>query len=272
MCLITFAHQANPDMPLVVAANRDEFYARPTRVAQFWTDEVEAGKSGLDDILAGKDLQAGGTWLGLTRCGRFAAVTNIRDPSQTEIRPRSRGELTLNFLLSQQSAADYAHELRHSFSEYAGYNLLLSDGMDFYYVNNFESLSRKLEPGVYGLSNGLLNNDWPKVVRSRNGLQKLLSSDSRPTPEQLIALMANREQAHDEELPQTGLPMAMERRLSSAFIADEMRNYGTLCSTAIIQDSAGNIHFSEQNYSADGVPTENPVFTFSRTSPETKKD
>ena len=259
MCLIIFAHQANPDLPLVVAANRDEFYARPTQTARFWTDQPEPGA-----ILAGKDLQAGGTWLGITRSGRFAAVTNIRDPSQLERKPRSRGELTLNFLLGQQSAADYAAELHHSFADFAGYNLLLGDGNDFYYVNNFEALSRRLEPGVYGLSNGLLNNDWPKVARGRHGLATLLNSDGNLQTTQLIALMSNREQASDAELPNTGLPPEMERRLSAAFITDDNRGYGTLCSTAIIQDAAGTIRFSEQIFSDEGAPTENPVFHFKR--------
>lgn len=266
MCLIIFAHQANPDLPLVVAANRDEFFARPTRTAQFWTGDGTEG-----DLLAGKDLQAGGTWLGITRSGRFAAVTNIRDPSQVERKPRSRGELTVDFLLSNKTAADYAEALKHSYSEYAGYNLLLSDGSEFYYVNNFQSLSQKLTPGIYGLSNGLLNNDWPKVVRGQQGLQSLLHSESDLHTDQLIALMANREQAADGELPDTGLPRELERRLSSAFIADDNRGYGTLCSTAIIQDRGGRIRFSEQNYSATGAATEHCHFNFTRAAEAAEK-
>jgi len=261
MCLIIFAHQAIPDLPLVVAANRDEFYARPTRSAQFWSEDGAE-----NNILAGKDLQAGGTWLGITRSGRFAAVTNIRDPSQTEPRPRSRGELTMNFLRSDKPAADYADTLRQSFAEYAGYNLLLSDGKAFYYVNNVEALSRELEPGIYGLSNGLLNNDWPKVLRGQRGLENLVDSGAELNPDQLIELMANREQAADAELPNTGLPRELEKRLSSAFITDDSRGYGTLCSTAIIQDRAGHIRFSEQNYSAAGTATENCFFSFTRSA------
>lgn len=266
MCLIIFAYQANPDLPLVVAANRDEFFARPTRTAQFWTGDGMEG-----DLLAGKDLQAGGTWLGITRSGRFAAVTNIRDPSQTERKPRSRGELTVDFLLGNRTAADSAEELKHSYSEYAGYNLLLSDGCEFYYVNNFQSLSQKLSPGIYGLSNGLLNNNWPKVVRGQQGLKKLLDGEPDLKPEQLIALMANREQAADSELPDTGLPQELERRLSSAFITDDNRGYGTLCSTAILQDKAGYIRFSEQNYAATGAATKNCYFNFTRTAEAAEK-
>lgn len=266
MCLIIFAHQANPDLPLVVAANRDEFYARPTRTAQFWT-----GDGAESDLLAGKDLQAGGTWLGITRSGRFAAVTNIRDPSQAERKPRSRGELTLDFLLSNMPAAEYAEALKPSYSEFAGYNLLLSDGREFYYVNNFQSISRKLTPGIYGLSNGLLNNDWPKVVRGQQGMEKLLDFGTGLNPDQLITLMANREQAADDELPNTGLPQELERRLSSAFITDDNRGYGTLCSTAIIQDKAGRIRFSEQNYTTTGAATGNCYFDFTRTAHTAEK-
>lgn len=259
MCLIIFAHQADPDLPLVVAANRDEFFGRPTRTAQFWTSDDSQSQ-----ILAGKDLQAGGTWLGMSRGGRFAAVTNIRDPSLAEGKPRSRGELTLQFLQGSQSAAEYADSLRASFDQFAGYNLLISDGLQFYYVNNFEAICRELEPGVYGVSNGVLDNDWPKVLLGKEKLEKLMSKGASLATDDLIRMMHDREQAPEGELPDTGISKELERKLSSAFIAGDDRGYGTLCSTAVIQDKDGQIQFTEQNYTASGEPGENPRFNFIR--------
>lgn len=259
MCLIIFGHQADPDLPLVVAANRDEFFGRPTRPAQFWgSDDPDL------EVLAGKDLQAGGTWLGISRNGRFAAVTNIRDPSLAEGKPRSRGELTLEFLQSTQSAADYGESLRATFDQFAGYNLLISDGDQFYYINNFEAICRKLEPGIYGVSNGVLDNDWPKVLLGKEKLQKLMAKSSLLGTHDLIDMMHDREPAPDGELPDTGISKELESKLSSAFITGDNRGYGTLCSTALLQDKEGHIRFSEQNYSASGEPGENPTFNFIR--------
>ncbi len=255
MCLIVFAHQAVTAYPLVLAANRDEFFPRPTQHADFWADNA-----GTTQVLAGKDLQAGGTWLGINRAGRFAAVTNIRDPSQPEQKPRSRGELTLDFLQSGQSAADYAESLK--LDQFAGFNLIVSDSESMYYVNNFEAVTRQLEPGIYGLSNGLLNNDWPKVVRSRLKLETLVQSPEQLSTDALIAMMGDTQQAQDAELPQTGVPMELERELSAAFIHNTRREYGTRCSTAVIMESSGRVRFNEQNFDADGSATTNRFFEF----------
>ena len=255
MCLIVFAHRASPEYPLLLAANRDEFFQRPTRQAHAWTDE-----SGREIFIGGKDLQAGGTWLGISREGRFAAVTNIRDPSQTDPKPRSRGSLTLEFLDAAMSASDYAETLSASFADYAGYNLLIGDGETLVYVNNSERLCRKLGPGIYGLSNGLLDAPWPKVLKSKQALTALLQSGEALTVDQLLNLMQDREPAPDDALPATGLPLALERQLSSAFIHNIERDYGTLCSTAIIRESGKRIHFCEQNYDRHGDTTESHYF------------
>jgi uncharacterized protein with NRDE domain len=258
MCLILFAHQAVPDYPLVVAANRDEFFARPSRHADFWSDQNQQ-----QEILAGKDLVAGGTWLGITRSGRFAAVTNIRDPSQREHKPRSRGELTLHFLRGTQSPEHYCSKLAADFDQFAGYNLLVGDQGSLYYVNNFEGTIAALEPGVYGLSNGLLNSPWPKVSRGQAKLESLLQLPQSLDTDALIDIMADRQQAADAELPNTGVPIELERQLSSTFIFNPDRQYGTRCSTAIIQGHAAAgtpTRFAELNFDANGAATSRHFF------------
>lgn len=249
MCLILIAHQADSRYPLVVAANRDEFFARPTRQANFWPDAESA-----IPLLAGKDLRAGGTWLGMTATGRFAAVTNIRDPSQTEPKARSRGELTLDFLQGGASPAQYAAALSQQFDDYAGFNLLLGDREDLYYLNNHHKVMARLQPGVYGLSNGLLDAPWPKIVTGRTALQSMLNDAGQLSTDQLIALMTNPTEAPDEALPATGVSRELERKLSSMFIRNPERDYGTMCSTAIIVDAQRNCRFSEQNYTDTGDP------------------
>lgn len=274
MCLILFAHQVHPNYRLVLAANRDELFARPTQQAGFWTDENTSS-----EILAGRDLQAGGTWLGLSRSGRFAAVTNIRDPLQAEKKPKSRGELTLNFLTSGESAQDYAESLAKQFDQFAGYNLLISDGSALYYVNNFEKIIKPLEPGYYGLSNGVLDSSWPKIANGKIALRQLLESDlgstvdaaidattvavRDATTDALINIMTSKVQASDAELPNTGIPIELERTLSSMFIENPERQYGTLCSTALIANVNGETRFSEQNYSDLGLRTQRHFYEFS---------
>lgn len=258
MCLIIFSHQLDRRYPLVLAANRDEFFNRATDQANFWV-----GSESTQTILAGKDLTAGGTWLGVTKTGRFAAVTNIRDPSQLEQKPRSRGELTLNFLAGHQSPHEYCDSLSERFDEFAGYNLLVGDKQTMYYVNNLEQKLWQLDAGLYGLSNGLLNSSWPKVNQGRSELQHLLEAEQPLTTDSLIAMMNNRTRASDEELPDTGLPVELESKLSAAFIQNPQRRYGTRCSTAIIIESTGNTRFTEQNYDDFGNATERHFFQFS---------
>lgn len=258
MCLILFAYQAESRFPLVVAANRDELYSRPTRQADFWP-EIHSGPG----ILAGRDLQAGGTWLGITASGRFAAVTNIRDPSQPERKPRSRGELTLGFLQSNTDPATYARQIQGSFDQYAGFNLLLGDGHSLYYLNNHHQVMTKLESGVYGLSNGLLDAPWPKIVRGRSLLQQLVDNDNSVSTDDLLEIMRDRTEAADSDLPNTGVSIDLERKLSSTFIFQPERLYGTLCSTAIIVDKNRRCRFSEQNYNEKGQPIAAHYYEFS---------
>ncbi len=255
MCLIIFAYQENPQIPLVVAANRDELFARPTAQADFWQDQGSG-----QQILSGRDLQAGGTWLGITRGGRFAAVTNIRDPSQTEPRPRSRGDLTRQFLAGSESPRQYSESLTNNFEQFAGYNLLVGDSSSLFYVNNQEQKIWKLEAGIYGLSNGLLNSSWPKVQKGRDNLQSLMNSPDRLNTDSLISMMSDRSQASDAELPDTGIGKEIERKLSSAFILNPEREYGTLCSTALIFEKSGKMRFSEQNFDSLGNKTQGHAY------------
>ncbi len=255
MCLIIFAYQSNPRFPLVVAANRDEIFVRPTTQAALWTDE-ESGQQ----ILSGRDKQAGGTWLGITQSGRFAAVTNIRDPSQTGRRARSRGDLTRRYLAGDDSPQQYCKRLAESYGQFAGYNLLVGDSNSLFYVNNHEEKAGELEPGVYGLSNGLLNSSWPKVDKGRTRLQALMQRPEELTTDALLAMMGDRSQATDSDLPDTGIGIEIERKLSSAFILNPEREYGTLCSTALIVDQSGPTRFSEQNFDSFGVRTQSHAF------------
>jgi uncharacterized protein with NRDE domain len=264
MCLIIFSYQPDSNTPLLVAANRDEFFARPTDQAHFWKDEAKEGQ-----ILAGKDLQAGGTWLGVSSSLRFAAVTNIRDPSQTHPRPMSRGKLTKGFLQGNESAEQYSHTLADSFDQYAGYNLLLSDGESFFYVNNQQNEVRAVEPGVHGLSNGLLDAPWPKIEKGKSILQELLGSKQEIRTDQLIAMMNDRERAEHQDLPNTGVPLELEILLSSAFIENSRRGYGTLCSTALIQKRDGSLRFAEQNYDSTGNRAKHHFYQFNSLLAET---
>jgi len=258
MCLIIFAHQFAADLPLVVAANRDEFYTRRSHTVDFWSAD-----GGGPRLLSGRDLQAGGTWLGVSESGRFAAVTNIRDPSQTESKPRSRGALTRDFLAGAASARAHAETLSASFTDYAGYNLLLGDNEALIYVNSLSRLIETLAPGIYGLSNSQLNSDWPKINRGREKLAALLQGPQRAhrlSTDDLLGMMADRQQAADSRLPSTGVPIELERKLSATFINDSERQYGTRCSTGLMRSANGELRFSEQNFNAHGDKTSSHYF------------
>ena len=245
MCLILFAYRVHPDYPLILTANRDEFHARPSVDAGYWETP------GTARILAGKDKLAGGTWLGITESGRFAAVTNIRDPGQKTDKPRSRGELPTAFLGSDETAFDYCQQVASRSDEYLGFNLLVSDGQQMCYINNRDGSTHELEPGIYGLSNAQLDSDWPKVSAGKRRLSEMLSQRN-PSTDDLLAIMADRQVAADEALPQTGVPLAMERTLSATFILDRNIEYGTRCSTAVLFQSDGGFRFSERNFDSSG--------------------
>lgn len=241
MCLIALAHRLHPGFPLVVAANRDEFYARPTAAAAFWEDQP--------DILAGRDLECMGTWLGVTRGGRFAAVTNYRDPADARTGVESRGTLVSRFLGGSMSAGQFFSDVAAHGDAYRGFNLLASDGTDLYSYSNRAGAPRRLEPGIYGLSNHLLDTPWSKVRIARDRLRAAL--EPAPALEPLFSLLADTNTSSDSELPQTGVGHERERLLSAARIVSE--SYGTRCSTVVLQVSDGRVQFAERTYGPEGV-------------------
>lgn len=237
MCLIVVGWHGHVDYPLVVAANRDEFYARPTADAAVWPDAP--------NVFGGIDLEAGGTWLGITRNGRFAAVTNVREPGMAKGRV-SRGVLTRDFLLSEAQAIDYARGLAGQ--DYSGFNLLLSDGETLVYCSNRDGEPRRLSPGIYGLSNHLLDSPWPKLLAARQRFAAALPA--LPDESALFALLADDTIVADAELPQTGVSLEWERRLSAIFVKSE--NYGTRASTVAWQRRDGAVQLHEQRFGPTG--------------------
>lgn len=243
MCLIALAWKAHLAYPLVVAANRDEWRDRPAEPAHWWPDSPQ--------LLAGRDLQAGGTWMGVTKSGRFAAVTNFRDPSDKRSTARSRGGLVSEFLAGTRSPMTYLERLAPLASEYNGFNLIVGDGESLCYYGSRENAARAIEPGIHGLSNHLLDEPWPKVLRAREALRAAL--DASDPAEPLFHMLSNSDPAPDGELPQTGVGLSWERRLSAALITGA--DYGTRASTVLIMGPAGDFEFEERTRDADGNVT-----------------
>lgn len=237
MCVIIFAYDYHPKYKLVVAANRDEFYSRPTLVADFWEDNPE--------ILAGRDLKEGGTWIGITRSVRFAALTNYRDPSSNKDNAPSRGHLVKNYLESTLMPDKYLNALANKSAFYNAFNLLLGTKDSLCYYSNREKLIRKVPPGVHGLSNGLLNEPWPKVAKGTKMLTDILK-DEEIEVESLFTMMTDREHFADDLLPKTGVSLEWERALSPLFVISP--GYGTRVSTVILVDRDNNIKFWERSF------------------------
>ena len=240
MCLITFAYHQHPEYPLIMVANRDEFYARPTLDMNYWEDR--------SDILAGIDLEQRGTWLGVNKAGKFTAVTNYREGKNTETALKSRGHLTRHFLTHEVSAEDYLQELQISGSQFGGFNLLLGDQNGLYYCSNKGAESRRLEPGLYGLSNAHLETDWPKVVQAKQHLQALLQNDI--SIDALVSVLRSTQMAEDKNLPNTGISYEWEKQLSSCFINTE--GYGTRATTVLMQNKEGVIQLAEFRFNQSG--------------------
>jgi uncharacterized protein with NRDE domain len=236
MCLILLAHDAHPRFRLVVAANRDEFYERPAAPAAWWPDAPE--------VLAGRDLRGGGTWMGVTRGGRFAAVTNFRDAAPAAPDAPSRGHLVGGFLRGADSPGAYLRALAPRAGEYAGFNLLVGEGEELRYLGNRGCAARTLAPGVYGLSNALLDTPWPKVERGKAGLAAALAGGGDVDPEALFRVLWDAEPAPDGRLPDTGVGLERERMLSSPFIRSP--EYGTRASTVLLVGRDGRVRFVER--------------------------
>jgi uncharacterized protein with NRDE domain len=243
VCLIAIAWRARRDLPLLVAANRDEWRERPAKPAHWWPEHP--------DLLAGRDLQAGGTWMGVTRGGRFAAVTNFRDPSDKRSMARSRGTLVTEFLVGRDSPARFLSSLSARAHEYNGFNLIVGDGASLFYFGSREGQPRAIEPGVHALSNHLLDEPWPKVVAARLAMEVALA-DEEPTGV-LFDLLSDASTPPDEALPKTGVALDWERRLASALITGA--DYGTRASTVLAVTDRGEALFEERTRGEDGAVT-----------------
>ena len=237
MCLILVAWQVHPAFPLVVAANRDEFFQRPSLPAGPWPD--------LPRLWGGRDLEAGGTWLAVRDDGRFAAVTNVREPGVPQ-GALSRGALPRDFLQGDQTPEAFVTALAGQ--DHSGYNLLLADRETLWWASNRADAPRRLEPGLYGLSNRLLDTPWPKLVKAKARLAESLKA--LPDVEPCFQLLADPAPAPDAELPETGVPLAWERLLSSVFIHSP--TYGTRASTVLTRDRDGRFQVEERSFGAEG--------------------
>ena len=250
MCVLAFAWRVHEHFPMVIAGNRDEFHERPTAPAHWW--------EGQPGLLAGRDLREGGTWMGLSRRGRFAVVTNIReqvDAGKAEL--RSRGGLVTDFLTSMRSPAAWATDL--DTRVYRSFNLIFGDLEQAFYLSSRGVSASALRPGVYGLSNHLLDTPWPKVVKTRDGLARCLDGEN-PNVDGMFRALADPQQVDDALLPETGVPLEWERRLSSVFIVHPA--YGTRASTVMMWDRSGEAYLEERSFDASGERQESRRFEF----------
>jgi uncharacterized protein with NRDE domain len=242
MCLLVLAWNAHPRYRLILAANRDEFHARPATAMHWWEEP---------SMLAGRDLEAGGTWLGVTREGRFGVVTNYRDMQRPAPGALSRGRLIPEFLGTNVSVADFASRLTLERDQYSGFNLLVGDAAELSYITNRGTTpARALAAGVYGLSNHLLDTPWPKLVRARTEFERLLNDDMLE-PDRLFEILTDRVPSQDQVLPESGLPPELERALSAPFVVSE--RFGTRCSTVLLISRDGGIEIAEQSYDSRGL-------------------
>lgn len=245
MCLILVAVDTHPKYKLVIAANRDEFYDRPTAPAAFWHDAPR--------LLAGRDLREGGTWIGVTREARIAAVTNYRQPELNMAGSPSRGKLVAGFLLGQESPVHYLERLSRDAASYSGFNLLVGQSEELYWLSSHGKEIRKLSPGIHGLSNHLLDTPWPKVERGRRALGGILTA-ADPSAEEIFQCLMDKTTVPDEDLPDTGVGLELERMLSPVFIASP--GYGTRSSTVILLERNGSLTFTERSFGPAGDWTE----------------
>ncbi|MGH8737640.1 MAG: NRDE family protein [Burkholderiales bacterium] len=250
MCLIVFAWKTHPAFPLIVAANRDEFHARPTAAARFWDDQP--------GILAGRDLEGMGTWLGVTRSGRFAAVTNYRDAAPAPREAVSRGVLASRYLGSGDAPGVFASAVEAEGAVYRGFNFLAADRAELWWVSNRGGRARRIDRGIYGLSNHLLDTPWPKVTRGKQRLRQAL--ELAPAVEPMLELLADTTAAAEGELPDTGVGAERERLMSAARIVSPA--YGTRSSSALVVGADGRVRFAERTYGSDGAELDTLRYEF----------
>lgn len=251
MCLINFQLNNHNKYKLVMAANRDEEYSRPTKTAHYWEDHPH--------ILGGRDLRGMGTWLGITKAGRISALTNIRNTKELlSTHQKSRGHLVSDYLIGNQNPAEYLNEVSDEGKDYAGFNLLVGNQDEIFYLNNYDNEVSRVDDGLHGLSNHHLDTPWPKVEKGKDGLKTIMESKDTDV-EDLFRLLRDDDTAESEALPDTGLSKEIEKNLSPLFI--NMDKYGTRCSTVILIDQDDNVTFVERTY-LEGQQTGEEKFEF----------
>ena len=241
MCLLFFSYKTHPEYCLIFVGNRDEFYDRPTAALSFWKGETA--------ILAGRDLRGNGTWLGITRTGRFAAITNYRDPEHDALYDKnspSRGNLVSEFLLSKDFPEKYLEHIETIGYTYKGFSLIVGDKDNLCYFCNRSKGILRLNPGLYGLSNHLLNTPWPKVEKGLTAFKKVVKNQNKIKPEKFFTMLKDRSRPPDDKLPDTGVELDWERMLSSIFISGD--DYGTRSSSVILIKKNGCVTCIEQTY------------------------
>lgn len=237
MCLVFFAYGHHPGFRVILAANRDEFYERPTAPMAYWADDP--------NVLAGMDLAAGGTWLGIHNSGRWAAVTNYREPAAHRNDAATRGELIRSFLTGRAAAMDYLDHVAAEAGNYNGFNLLVDDGRELGYLSSRMKRPSVLAPGIYGLSNHLLDTPWPKVSIGKRRFSQLMTSKT-VSARSLLDMLADRSVPADKDLPDTGVGLEWERLLGPMFIVSAV--YGTRCSTVLTIGNNGRVDVTERTY------------------------
>jgi uncharacterized protein with NRDE domain len=235
MCLLLISYNSHPLYKLIIAANRDEFYNRPTEKARFWDSAPF--------LLGGKDLQAGGTWLGITKRGRFAAITNYREPQNVKKDSPSRGKLVTSFLENNTSLENFVKFLYSTVEEYNGYNLLYMEAGEVFYFSNKAGNNILLSPGIYALSNHLLDTPWPKVEKSKRSFIDIIKKNDISI-DAIFNLLSDGSLPPDELLPNTGIGLEIERAVSPIFVSTP--HYGTRSSTVILIDKLNNVTFVEK--------------------------
>jgi uncharacterized protein with NRDE domain len=262
MCLILVAYRASAEYPLVIAANRDEAYARPALPADRWSD--------CPRVYGGRDLQAGGGWLALSTDGRYAALTNFRQGGTRDAALRTRGELVANYLCGNGEPSAYMENVRQHGDEYNGFSLLAGDAQSLCFYSNRGNGVRRVAPGVHGLSNHLLDEPWPKVINGVASLESWLALSTECLVGRLYGYLADRSVAPDHLLPSTGVDMQRERDLSAAFIAAEQ--YGTRASSVIVVRADGAAFFGERGFGPNGVLLYSKELRFSMAGAGTSRD
>ena len=238
MCLILFSYLTHPAYRLILAANRDEFYDRPTGALAYWPDHPE--------ILAGRDLKGNGTWLGVSRTGKIAAITNYRDPAALMPNAPSRGILIRDYLAGHSSARNYLEAVSQNGQRYNGFNLIAGDMGGLYYTSNRSPGVQQLGRGIYGISNHLIDTAWPKVQRGKTLLLDQFNGRQKINAEKVLDILADRWQPPDAELPETGVGLEWERILAPRFIVSP--DYGTRSSSVVLIDQSGQVTFIERTF------------------------